>query len=185
MQVPSAPSGTAANFVTTRKGREAFEQRREKAPLNVHWHRLSDAVRSEKKDMTHLTCLPSIFEVPPVMQPRFETTLCTLVDTIVQSQQQFAVVCMPSFRRVSQRCTWVSHWNRRFSSRCRFVTLCLCELSPYTVEHRHVLVGTNVELPRHGCQQPENRGSTTGMSRRNIVTVFISCLLYTSPSPRD
>ena len=129
------------------------------------WHCLEQVARAEGNDLSFLATMPLVIEVPPVMQPRFERTLKTLVTPALANGQNVAVVCLPSARRVTQKTSWVNHWSRRFGKCFQFVTRCMCALVPDAPEYRTVFVGTSVTLPEHNCDHIPHRGSTISMAQ--------------------
>jgi len=90
------------------------------------WHRLEQTSRAESKDLSFLALSPLVVEVPPTMPPRFERTLKTLVTPALANGQKLAIMCLPSARRLTQKATWVDHWNRRFGEIFKFVHRCVC-----------------------------------------------------------
>ena len=137
------------NVIASRFCQQACEDSAVHDANQCRWHRLDQVSRAEGKDLSFLVDVPLVIEVPPVMKPRFERTLETLVTPALASGQKVAVVCLPSVRRMTQKATWIDHWNRRSGRHFKFVNRCMCAFSPDTSEHRTVFVGTNADLPEH------------------------------------
>ena len=125
-------------------------------------HYLSEAMLSCRNGNIPWSDGPLLVEVPPQMNPHFESTLKRMVAPVLAAGHNVMVFTLPDHRRKTHRATWIDQWNRRYGKTVfTFVKRCITTFVPDHTDNRHVYIASNIKLPADADTDSVPSRSTT------------------------